>query len=157
LGIPEDKYPKIKVENPQNTNLIKMEIESANPELAKNILSEINEIILKEHQEQFDKKKAEIEENIKEIQTELSLLKKQKIYGYKDEGIVQLQITLLNLKAEMNTIKPTRVIKSPNVSYEPIKPRPALNIVIAAVFGLFIGIFLAFLKEWWKVKQHLKP
>jgi len=152
LGIPEEKYPKIKVENPKDTYLIKMEIESEKPELAKNILTEINELILKEHQEQFDKKKAKIEENIKEIQAELSLVEKQKIYA--DEGIAQLQITLSNLKSEMSAAEPTKILKNPTISAEPIKPRPLLNIVIAAVLGLFVGVFLAFFQEWW---QKSKP
>ena len=152
LGISEEKYPKIKVENPKDTGLIKMEIESANPELAKNILTEINELILKEHQEQFDKKKAKIEESIKEIQAELSLVEKQKIYA--DESIAQLQITLSNLKSEMSAAEPTKILKNPTISAEPIKPRPLLNIVIAAVLGLFVGVFWAFFQEWW---QKSKP
>jgi len=50
----------------------------------------------------------------------------------------------------LDEIKPTQVVKSPTVSASPIKPRPLLNIVIAAILGLFIGVFLAFFQEWWE-------
>ena len=45
LGIPEEKYPKIKTENPKDTRLISLAIESAEPQQAKNILEEINNLI----------------------------------------------------------------------------------------------------------------
>jgi uncharacterized protein involved in exopolysaccharide biosynthesis len=153
LNVSEEKYPQIKAENPKDTNLIKIEIESERPELAKNILTEINNLILKEHQEQFEKRKSKIEENIKEIQSELTLLEKQKVYS--DEGISQLQITILNLKEKINNAEPTKVINPPTISPNPIRPKPVLNIVIAGILGIFIGVFLAFFQEWWE-KNKLK-
>jgi len=153
LNLSEEKYPQIKAENPKDTNLIKIEIESERPELAKNILAEISNLILKEHQEQSEKRKSKIEENIKEIQSELTLLEKQKVYS--DEGIFQLQITLSNLKEKINNAEPTKIIKPPTTSSGPITPKPVLNIVIAAILGIFIGTFLAFFQEWWE-KNKIK-
>jgi capsular polysaccharide biosynthesis protein len=153
LNLSEEKYPQIKAENPKDTNLIKIEIESERPELAKNILSEISNLILKEHQEQFDQRRSKIEENIKEIKNELTLLEKQKVYS--DEGISQLQITILNLKEKINNAEPTKIIKPPTTSPDLIRPKPVLNIVIAGILGIFIGTFLAFFQEWWE-KNKIK-
>jgi len=50
LGIGERDFPKIKGENPKNTNLVIIKAESDNPKRAKNVLQEISKIILKEHQ-----------------------------------------------------------------------------------------------------------
>lgn len=147
LGISEDEYPKIKTENPENTNLVIITIESSQPDLAKNILREINNLILAEHQEKLDKEKTKTEESINEIQEELTLLETKKQYS---EGIAELQIKISNLKSRINECEPTKIIKSPTVSKNPIKSKLVLNIIIAGVLGLFVGTFLAFGKEWWE-------
>jgi polysaccharide biosynthesis transport protein len=63
-------------------------------------------------------------------------------------GDYQAQIN--SLKASLEDIKPTEIIKSPTVSENPVKPRPLLNMAIAGVLGLFVGIFAAFGREWWE-------
>ena len=148
LQISEKEYPKIEAENPEDTNLVKIETQSSKPELARSILNEINNLILKEHEKELIKKKAQIEENIKEIQEELNLLEIQKVYS--DEGIANLQTTLLSLKEKLSDIEPTKIVKAPSISEEPVRPKPLLNVVVAAVLGLFVGVFLAFGKEWWE-------
>ena len=65
LGIPEEKYPKIKTENPKDTRLIILTIESANLQQAKTILEEINNLILAEHEEKIKAKKELIKQDIK--------------------------------------------------------------------------------------------
>jgi len=152
LNLSEEEYPKIKAENPKDTNLVRIEIESNKPKMAKTILEELNDLILKEHQERLDNRKSKIEENINEIQAELNLLETKKQYS---EGIAELQIELVGLKNQMNTAQLTKIVKKPTISEEPIKPRPLLNIVIAGVLGLFIGTFLAFFKEWWEKSKNL--
>jgi len=237
LQIPEEKYPKIKVENPKETNLITLAIESAKPPESKNILEEVNNLILAEHQEKIKTKKELIEQDIKTTEGKIKLVESdiektknkikpidsdierienkivfaqeeknnleakidalQKVLPYqqdpgtqfalfdtkeklanKKQEIENLYLTInslrrskedlevqinslktniesLNaqinaLKASLEEIKPTQVIKSPTVSEKPIKPNKKLNIVIAAVLGLFAGVFLAFFQEWWE-------
>ena len=236
LGIPEEKYPKIKTENPKDTRLISLAIESAEPQQAKNILEEINNLILVEHQEKIKTKKELIEQDIKTTEEKIKLVEsdiektknktqpidedikrienkinnaeeeksnleakvealervlvyeqtpgtqfalfdtKEKLANKKQEiedlyltinllrrskedldiqvnslktNIESLNAQINSLRASLDEIKPTQVVKSPTVSASPIKPRPLLNIVIAAVLGLFIGVFLAFFQEWW--------
>ena len=236
LGIPEEKYPKIKTENLKDTRLISLAIESAEPQQAKNILEEINNLILAEHQEKIKTKKELIEQDIKTTEEKIKLVEsdiektknktqpidedikrienkinnteeeksnleakvealervlvyeqtpgtqfalfdtKEKLANKKQEiedlyltinllrrskedldvqvnslktNIESLNAQINSLRASLDEIKPTQVVKSPTVSASPIKPRPLLNIVIAAVLGLFIGVFLAFFQEWW--------
>ena len=59
------------------------------------------------------------------------------------------------LKSSLNDIKPTKIVKVPTVSEEPVKPRTLLNIVIAGVLGLFMGTFLAFFREFWEKSNKL--
>ena len=237
LQIPEEKYPKIKVENPKETNLITLAIESAKPPESKNILEEVNNLILAEHQEKIKTKIDLINQDIKTTEGKIKLVESdiektknkikpidsdierienkivfaqeeknnleakidalQKVLPYqqdpgtqfalfdtkeklanKKQEIENLYLTInslrrskedlevqinslktniesLNaqinaLKASLEEIKPTQVIKSPTVSEKPIKPNKKLNIVIAAVLGLFAGVFLAFFQEWWE-------
>ena len=263
LKIPEIEYPKIKVENPKNTRLVKVAIESSKPEKAKNILEEVNNLILDEHQEIIEIQKGLLEKNIKtaedkiklveadiqrienkiksteeDIQTtrnkikpvendierinikiagaeeekesleaKVSALQQQLIYeqtpgtqfalfdakeklANKKQEIEDLYLrinslkrtiedynlqisslqrkmedynsqinsqkaTIENLNAQINSlrasleeIRPTEVVKKPTISEQPVKPKKKLNIVIGGVLGLFIGVFLAFGKEW---------
>lgn len=153
LGISEKDYPEIQVENPEKTNLIKISIESAEAQKSQNILEGINNLILTEHQGELEKKKSKIQENIKEIQEELTLLETEKVYS--DEGIAQLQIELLKLKELINNAESSRIVKMPTLSERPVRPKFLLNIVIAGALGLFLGVFWAFSQEWWE-KNKIK-
>ncbi|HPZ74625.1 MAG TPA: Wzz/FepE/Etk N-terminal domain-containing protein [Candidatus Pacearchaeota archaeon] len=149
-----ENLPEIKTETPQNTNFVSIIIETDNPEQAKQILDEINSLILLEHQEIFNKRESQIKENIKEIQDELTLLETKKEYS---EGIAELRIRLSDLKSALNVFQPTKVIKAPIVPKNPSGSNLILNIVIAIVLGLFIGVLAAFIKEWWEnAKKELK-
>jgi len=237
LQIPEEKYPKIKIENPKDTNLITLVIESAKPPESKNILEAINNLILAEHQEKIKTKKELIGQDIKTTEDKIKLVESdiektknkiepinedikrienkianaeeekenleakvdalQKVLPYQQDPGTQfalfdtkeklankkqeienlyltinslkrskedlgVQINSLNtnieslnaqinaLKASLDEIKPTQVIKSPTVSEKPVKPNKKLNIAIAGILGLFVGVFLAFSQEWWE-------
>ena len=264
-NIPRIEWPKIKTENPKDTNLITMTIESEVAEKAKDILGNINELILAEHLEILNVKRNLIEENIKTTKGKISLtesdIEKIEIQRQSIQGDIQfiknkiepvendierinakiisvqeekesleakvkvlqetlvyeqtpgtqfalfdakenlasktqeienlylrinssrriiedynLQINFLgrtienynseinslkiiiedynaeanSLRASLGDIQPTKVIKSPTVSETPVSPKKKLNIVIAGILGLFIGVFWAFGKEWWE-------
>ncbi len=209
LNISEAEYPKIKAENPKDTNLLNIKIESKNPQQSKEILEEKNELVLTEHQEEVELKKVYLEnkiylseENIKVLRKDIerikikisSLEEERKILEAKVEVLQEIlpyqrdlgtQFVLFNsqekleskkqeienrylqinslrkeindLKSHINSlekqiedIRPTKIVKSPTVSEEPIRPRPLLNMAIAGILGLFMGTFLVFGKEWWE-------
>jgi|GEM_PF-569718 len=242
LGISEGEYPKIKTENPKDTNLVAIEVKSSKPQLAKTILEEINNLILERHQERVRAKKELIEHNIKTTEAKIHLVEsdiektrnkiqpiesdikrlenkinyteeekknleakvealekvlvyeqtpgtqfalfdaKEKFAGKKQEienlflsinslkkgrEDLNIQINALegeieSLKAQINSfitsldgVKITKIVKKSTISEKPISPRPVLNIAIAGILGIFLGIFLAFGKEWWE-KNKLK-
>jgi len=148
LGISEKDYPEIKTTIPGDTNLIIIEIESNNAERAKSVLEEVNKLILADQDKKLNKMEAGAEGEMEEIQKELTLVETQKVYA--DQSISGLQLAISDLKQKLNTTKATEVVKPPTISEIPISPRPLLNIAIAAVLGLFLGIFVAFIKEWWE-------
>jgi uncharacterized protein involved in exopolysaccharide biosynthesis len=65
----------------------------------------------------------------------------------KKQGIENVYLQISDFKRSLEDIRPTKVVKSPTISEEPIKPRLALNMSIAGILGIFFGTFLAFLQE----------
>lgn len=148
LNIAEKDYPVVKAEHPKDTSLVKMKTESVDTETAKRILSEHIELILAKHQQEIEKETIALETRTKELQESLDLLKSQKLYA--DKGIADLQLTVSSIRSRLSLLEPTEVIKPPTVSESPVKPRPLLNIAVAGILSLFIGVFLAFGREWWE-------
>jgi len=78
IKISEEEYPKIKTENPKDTNLVLVEIESSDPQKSKNILKELNELILKEHQAEIEIKKELLEKDIERLKSKTASLEEEK-------------------------------------------------------------------------------
>ena len=78
LGISDKNYPKIKAENPKDTNLVKIGIESSDPKIAKSILEEINSLILENHQEKIKIKKELLEKDIERLKNKIPSLEEEK-------------------------------------------------------------------------------
>ena len=176
----QEKF-NLKVENPKNTNLILIKVESKNPEKEKKILEELNKIILEDHQKKLEDQINTLSKKEKIIKTKISSLNREKEaieerikileaippqkrtlsekfflsesrekIEWKEQEINNLQEELLSLQKQIATLQPTKVIKEPTISKNPIKPNIILNTMCALLLGLFGGIFFAFAKEWWK-------
>jgi uncharacterized protein involved in exopolysaccharide biosynthesis len=181
LGIEGGDFPEVKAENPTDTKLIELEVESADPQQAKGILEEINKLILADHQERTKVRKELLEEDIERSRTKIKSLENEKknigakvrtlqqtpasqqspgsqfaLFDAKEnletkkQEIEDLYLRIINFQQAVEDVQPTKVVKSPFVSTEAVRPKPLLNGVIAAVLGLFLGTLLAFAKEWWK-------
>jgi len=145
------KFPGIKANNPAYTNLIEIETISKDPQKTKKILEDINESILAEHNNRLNFQKNLLEEKIKRLQEKIDFL----IQIPKEQETAALQLEINNLQGQIENLWPTEVIKEPTISEKPVKPKPLLNIIIAAVLGIFIGVFLAFGKEWWEKSKKI--
>ena len=94
-------------------------------------------------------------ENLKKEITEkkltLSQLNLNREYSAKEKLYnnlyMQAEETRLTETAEADLLKITSLAYEPR---EPIKPNKKLNILIAGVLGLFVGIFVAFFLEFWQ-------
>ncbi len=147
LNLNIEDIPLLEAENPANTNLLIVSALAQKPEKAKHILEELNKIILADHQEKLDKKRAELEKNIKESQEKLALLETKK---QGSEGIAELQIEISNLKDQLSALQATKVSKDPLSSTAPKSPGLTLNSIIGLVLGFFVGVVVAFIKNWWE-------
>ncbi len=203
---------RIKATNPADTNLVEIEIEAVDTNKAKNISEELGNLILKDQEDETQKKKEYLEKNIGILENNIGILKndkerikntvglseeekknlenrekileqlepyqqisqqlagslfnlldvKEKLNNKKQEienlylenNSLEMQLNTIkgqinSLQEQIDNIKPATIMKTPTISETPIKPRPLLNIVIAAILGLFVGVFVAFSKEWW--------
>ena len=62
------------------------------------------------------------------------------------------QAQINSLDAQFKEVRLTTIIKNPTISENPVGPKKKLNMIIAGVLGLFLGVFWVFLKDWWDVK-----
>lgn len=64
--------------------------------------------------------------------------------------IEDLNSQLNSLKLSKENIEPTEIIKDLTISEKSVSPRPIINMAIAGVLGLMVGIFWAIGREWWQ-------
>lgn len=141
-------FPGMKVSNPANTNLIKIEAISKDPQETKEILANINESILADHNAKINSQKNLLEKEIETLQEKIDFLIS------KDQETAILQLEINNLQRQKEALQSTKVIREPTISEKPIRPKLLLNVVVAAILGIFIGIFWAFFKEWWEKNKE---
>ena len=171
---------KVEATNIKDTNIITLTVEDGNPKLARDFADSIIGIFMKKNQFIYDEKRKIAEENLKIYEEQLDDIEKNiieiektklKIVNSKDmpdvEKHFQTSLLLNSIVTERNTrnfliskissikedlmnYKGFKIIDSASEPTTPIKPNKKLNIIIAGVLGLFIGIFVAFFLEFWQ-------
>ncbi len=162
------------------TNFIKVTVEADTPEKAKSLVENIAKVFIEQHQSEYEEKVkliesrvnileehiAEFEKNIQEIEKT-----KKKIAASEElsEAERQFQTSLLlsssvterelyntltdqanSLKVSLKNCEDFKIINYAQLPAVPIKPNKKLNILIAGVLGLFVGVFVAFFLEFWQ-------
>lgn len=171
---------QITTENPKGTNFIEVSAEAESPEKAKSLVENTVEVFVEQNQSEYQEKVKLIEDRLKIIEEQIDEFEKniQEIEKTKkkiataeelSEGERQFQTSLLlsssvterslynNLINQANSLKTSlkdcedfKVINYAQLPGAPIKPNKKLNILIAGVLGLFVGIFVAFFLEFWQ-------
>lgn len=147
----KNKNPEIKVRFTQvrgTNNIIKIESDSKTPETAVNTLNEtvnlINNALFKD----------KLHKEIKEATIRLKFINKALEDISKKSGIIYDPSRVTDLMTEKERIE--KWLQNPQIIYpsteisvsnKPVKPKPLLNITVGIVSGLFIGIFVALLKD----------
>lgn len=65
-----------------------------------------------------------------------------------DKGVIDLRQKLKDLDNKLELLRGFEVAVEPVVPREPVRPRKMLNVAVAGVGSLFLGVFLAFFMEW---------
>ena len=179
-GTAEQLRSQIIIEGLKDTNFIKITAEEDSPEKAKSLVENIVKVFINQNQDEYQEKVKIIEDRLKILEEQIAEFKKniqeiektkKKIAASKElsEAERQFQTSLLlsssvsernlynsltnqfnSLQASLENCKDFKIINHPQLPTSPIKPNKKLNIVIAGVLGLFIGIFVALFMEFWQ-------
>lgn len=171
---------QIDVKNIKGTNFIEVSVVNNSPEKAKKLAENITEVFIKQNQRKYQEKVKLVEDRLKTLEEQIAEFEKnieeikkaiKKIATSKElsEGERQFQISLLlsssvterklyniltgqvnSLKASLKSFEDFKIIDNTQMLVSPIKPNKKLNILIAGVLGLFVGIFVAFFLEFWQ-------
>jgi len=171
---------QITTESIKGTNFIKVSVTADSPENAKSLLENIIEVFIKQNQSKFQEQVKLIEDRLKVLEEQIAEFEKniQEIEKTKkkiataeelSESERRFQTSLLlsssvtekelynnltdqanSLKASLKNCEDFKIINYAQLPYAPIKPNKKLNILIAGVLGLFVGIFVAFFLEFWQ-------
>ena len=170
----------IKVENIDNSGYVKVTVENTSPELARDIAFSLVNQFIKLNQQYYQEKIALLEKEKQSIEKQMTLemenineAEKLRLAIINSEGLSltekQIQINLLlnystqirehyNELVDKYYILENQILNSsnfeivnyPSIPQAPIKPNKKLNIAIAGVLGLFLGVLIAFFVEYWQ-------
>ena len=176
----EQLKSQIEVKNLKGTNFIEISVVDNSLEQAKNLAESIIEVFIKQNQGKcrekvkivedrlkiLEEQITEFEKNIEEIKKTLKEIATSKELS---EGERQFQTSLLLsssvttrelyntltdraniLRVSLKSYEDFKIIDNAQMIVSPIKPNKKLNILIAGVLGLFVGIFAAFFLEFMK-------
>jgi uncharacterized protein involved in exopolysaccharide biosynthesis len=154
---PKDKQAVIKevvceinAKNPEGTNLVQIEAVSADVDQYKNLINDINQSILIEHNKRLDTRSGILMKNISALEKEIASLKYKSSYGpYTDGAISNLVIELVKREEQLSSFTPTIIVKEASGSSLPVNFNLFLTALFAAFVGLFLGLFAALCREWW--------
>ncbi len=136
-------YLGAETSNPPKTSLVKIEIISEDLEGTKKTLENINRSILEEHNNRIEAKKEILENSIEKLQEKIDFLLA------KNKEVETLELEICNIQRQIGDVQPSRIIKEPAVVSEK-KPNLTFNLICGGILGIFLGVFLAFGKEWWE-------
>ena len=171
---------QITTESLEGTNFIKISVVADSPETAKNLVETIAEVFIEQSQDEYRGKVKLVEDRLKILEEQIAEFEKnileiektkKKIAATEElsEAERQFQTSLLlsssvterelyntlsnqanSLKASLKNCEDFKIINYAQLPASPIKPNKKLNIIIAGVLGLFVGIFVAFFLEFWQ-------
>ena len=172
--------PQITTESIKGTNFVKVSVAADSPKKAKSLVENIEKVFIEQNQSEYQEKVKLVEDRLKIIEEQITEFEKniQEIEKTKKkiavseeltEGERQFQTSLLlissvterelynTLSEQANGVKVSlkdcedfEIINYAQLPTSPIKPNTKLNILIAGVLGLFVGIFVAFFLEFWQ-------
>jgi uncharacterized protein involved in exopolysaccharide biosynthesis len=167
-----------------NKGYVKVTVENTSPELARDIAFSLVNQFIELNQQDYQEKIALLEKEKQSIEKQMTLemenineAEKLRLAIINSEGLSltekQIQINLLlsystqirehyNELVDKYYILENQILNSsnfeivnyPSIPQAPIKPNRKLNLVIAGVLGLFVGILMAFFAEYWQAGKR---
>jgi capsular polysaccharide biosynthesis protein len=167
---------KLEVESTEN--IIDLRFKASDAEEAKLALQQVIELFKADSGSQFKQRLEQRKTELAEVKSELASIKSElktrrnNFEAMADSSLSTVDKLILNndfanrlsqlkelkssliqkkndLMWELDNMIALQVINQPLENNNPIKPNKRLNIAIAGILALMIGVFLAFVSEWW--------
>lgn len=90
---------------------------------------------------------AHVTDTISRIETELRISRTLEFLQAEEAWHSSLMDRYDSLEIRLDQLVPMRVVQEPRLPAAPMQTKMALNVIMATVFGLILGIFAAFLRE----------
>jgi capsular polysaccharide biosynthesis protein len=156
----------------ESTDILNITLESSNPQQGEALLNELINLFDERTEEQYECSIELINDDL-----QLTVAELQEIYQRIEQtqglldgtGISEMQQSeLLNTlsrffqqrdkllekklqsKQKLNTIESMQVLEKPAASSVPVSPNKKMNIVLAGVLGLMVGVFAAFTVDYFR-------
>lgn len=131
------------------TGFVKIEASSENPDKAKKNLENISKLILERENQKIKAKKKYLENSIEKLNKKIEFLL------YRKNEVAPLELKVFNIQEQIDNIQPTKIVKEPVVVSKK-EANLIFNLLSGGLLGIFLGMFLSFIKEWWeKNKKEL--
>ncbi len=168
----------LKAEPVKDTNLIQITMETRDPAKGREILDKMVAIFARKGGEGFNKQRELTESELKRVKADLTDVEKNikstkdaltALAGTAGELTAELQRARLldalsrfqdqrerlldkklSLEQSLSSIQGIEVIEKPAVPTAPVRPRKKLNIAVAGVLGLMVGVFAAFTLDYFR-------
>ena len=138
------------------SNVVAVTAECADPSAAKNLLSQVAQNIIAEHDKTIAARRQTIQDQVKNYQANAEEIKNSFQYSADRSCSTErylaastLKNRIIELEFALSRLDGTAVVLAPTVSETPVKPNPGLNVSLGLVLGFFAGIFAALAKNWW--------
>lgn len=155
-GANDESSCTLKAAAASGSNIIAVTAECADSSAAKDVLSEIAQAVIAEHEKMIAARRQIIEDQVKNYQANAEEIKNSFQYSADRScsterylAVSTLENQIIELEFALSQSDNTAVISAPAASESPIKPNRGLNISLGLVLGLFAGIFAALAKNWW--------
>jgi len=149
LNLPKGEEIKIKAVSKPESSTVTISLDSSSPEKAIRIINTIAEAIAKEQDMLYEEKIRPLKNEAEGVKKEIGLVqsRKEELFS-RLLYLNQLQTRFDGIQRQIASFKKTRISFPAIIPEKPIKPRPAFNLAISIILGLFLGIFLAFSQEY---------
>jgi uncharacterized protein involved in exopolysaccharide biosynthesis len=159
----------IKIEKIEDTNLINLSLNHKNPKRAIAVLSAIADNFTARGNDTYNKQIELLEQRIKALENRQQFIEAgmQQLTVSIQKGetrdfpLIQNALTnyeqiysdltdkLFSSKKQLIQAEKFRLFEAPLMPENPISPKKKQNIAIAGILGLFLGVFIAFFREFW--------
>lgn len=146
-------YPAVEVINPQNTNLLEINLGMESRGQAQETLEKIKTDVLSIHNQKAEERKQAIDQEIAFLNGKIENLDKDiSFFITRGEQTALLKLEIYNmeklvnnLEKEKTSILMSEALKGPEV----LEKRPGyLTVLFAGALGFFIGLLAAFFMDW---------